>query len=161
MNIAPTEYDLFVRRWGWLFPAIFVLHILEEHFGGFHIWLAGITGKEPSLPQFLALNIVCLIVMAVGTLVAMRLHNWRGLVLASAVAVVINGVAHLVASIATQSYSPGVLTGMLMWMPLGTYTISVANRSSEKRTLNAFIGLGVGVHVLVLVVAGVMGALSN
>jgi hypothetical protein len=157
-----TGYDLFVKRWSWLFPFIFFLHILEEYFGGFHLWISGITGKEPSISQFLIINILCLLIMIAGIISAMRAAYFRGLAVAFAVAVVINSFAHFIAGIVTATYSPGVFTGMLLWLPAGVYTIYLANKALEKSRLTVMILTGVGLHLAVFIV-GIIGgtALSN
>src|SRR5688500_9911441 len=42
----------------WLFPAAYVVHILEEWFGGFPEWLAIVAGAPLPRPEFLVINIV-------------------------------------------------------------------------------------------------------
>jgi hypothetical protein len=40
-----------------------------------------------------------------------------------AVSVALNGLLHLAGTIFTRSYSPGVVTGLLLWVPLGLFAL--------------------------------------
>ena len=141
-----------MEMWIWLFPATYVLHIIEEYRGGFHLWLSRVAGVDLSREDFLAINVIALVVMTAGTAFA-----WvgvaPGLPSAFATVITINGLLHLSGSLLTQSYSPGVVTGMLLWLPLGVYGL---RRSRRELALAQFAGgviIGVLLHVLVSAIA--------
>ena len=148
-----TGYDLFVRRWAWLFPLTFLFHIIEEYYGGFYHWIARLIGAELSPSQFLNLNTFFWLVMAAGTLAAMLVPFLRWLALMFAAMVTINGSAHLIGSIVTTSYSPGVITGTLLWLPLGVYTLRLAYRNLGRAQFILVILLGTVLHLMVLMLA--------
>jgi hypothetical protein len=45
------------------------------------------------------------------------------IVVTLAVSVALNGVLHLAGTVLTRSYSPGVVTGLLLWVPLGLFAL--------------------------------------
>jgi hypothetical protein len=153
MQQGRNNYDLFVKRWTWLFPFTFLFHILEEYYGGFPHWVARVFGAELSPSQFLNFNTFFWVVMAVGTLAAMLIPFLRWFALMFAAMVTINGSAHLIGSVATMSYSPGVITGTILWLPLGVYTLRLAYKNLERAQFFLVILLGTVLHLMVLMLA--------
>lgn len=77
--------------------------------------------------------------------------RWPVLVVAAVLT--LNGALHLLGSLATSSYSPGVVSGTLVYLPLGLITL-VRGRASVAP--GAFLGAlitGVLLHGLVALVA--------
>jgi hypothetical protein len=60
-----------------------------------------------------------------------------------------HGSAHLIASAITRSYSPGVISGALLWLPLGTVTLVRAFRAFPRGVWWGGIVLGLALHGLV------------
>lgn len=143
-----TGYDLFVRRWAWLFPVIYIFHILEEYFGGFYAWLARVVGVTPPL-QFPKWDALFLAVMIAGIAVAMLRPSWRWLALIFALASAMNGLTHLIAGILTMSYSPGVISGAVFWLPLGGYTLYLAYKGLRPAQFVLGICGGIVLHLAV------------
>jgi len=148
-----TGYELFVRRWAWLFPLTFLCHILEEYYGGFHHWIARVIGAELSPLQFLNLNAMFWIVMTVGITAAMLVPLCRWLAAIFAVTVTLNATLHLIGSVVTMTYSPGAVTGTILWLPLGTYTLFLAYKHFTRVQFAAFIIVGIILHLMVLMLA--------
>jgi hypothetical protein len=79
---------------------------------------------------------------------------------ALALVVAVNGRGYLVGSVATRSYSPGLISGLLLWLPLGGSLI----RSRDMLSTAMFwVGIGGGIAALVLVLASAVlaGALTR
>ena len=70
--------------------------------------------------------------------------------------VLINGLAHVVASIVTTSYSPGLISGSLFFLPLGVITLRGASKKLNRRTFSAGLGVGVLLHMTVVLLAFVL-----
>lgn len=134
----------------WLFPLTYALHLCEEYWGGegFPRWISRLADVSFTNQEFLVLNSLAMVFMTVGATLIFK-HNWRWLLIALGGVVFINGSLHLVFSIVTWSYSPGLISGVLCWMPLGLFTIyrqwTLASRPSF------FIGvfLALGLHSMV------------
>jgi hypothetical protein len=142
-------------RLGWLFPLTYAAHVLEEWRGGdgFPAWFSRLTGAGLTEARFLALNEAALVGMAVGVALAYAVRELRWLLVSFAAAVTINGLAHLTATLATRTYSPGVVTGTLVWLPLGATVLAAGRRALSRRAFAAGLVVGVVLHAAVLVLA--------
>ena len=135
------------RAWPLLFPATFLAHITEEYFGGFPAWSAQWLGFKLTPTGFLELNAAAWTCMFVGSVVATLGPRW--LVVPFATATFVNGCAHLLLTIATRTYSPGVITGTLLWIPLGAYTLRLAHAQLPRVTFWGAAILGLALHAIV------------
>ncbi|HEV2800882.1 MAG TPA: HXXEE domain-containing protein [Pyrinomonadaceae bacterium] len=148
--------ELSVERWpslwGWLFPATYALHILEELWGGvgFTAWLGRVAGVQLETRQFFIWNALALLLMAVGVVLAGRFKHLRWLLLAYAVAFTLNALTHLAASLYTVSYSPGLVSGLLLWLPLGAHALLGYRKTLSRRGRRAGLFVGLLMHAAVL-----------
>jgi hypothetical protein len=103
----------------WLFPGAYVAHLIEEGLGGFPLWFARVAGQPLPDPAFAAINAAGLIAMVVAVGLAARrdAHGW--LAVAIGAVAVLNGALHVAGSLVTASYSPGLFTAVVLWLPLG------------------------------------------
>jgi len=138
--------------WGWLFPATYAIHILEELWGGvgFTAWLAGVAGVELAARQFLVWNALALLLMTAGVALTLRFRHLRWLLLAYGVAFLLNALTHLAASLYTNSYSPGLLSGLLLWLPLGALALLRFRKTLSRRGRRAGLLVGLTMHAVVL-----------
>jgi hypothetical protein len=138
--------------WGWLFPATYALHILEEWRGGegFTAWMARVAGVELSTGRFLVWNAAGLVLMSVGVLLTMRFRHLRWLTLAYGTAFLLNALSHLAASLYTNSYSPGLISSLLLWLPLGTLALVRFRSTLSRRARRAGLAVGFLIHCVVL-----------
>lgn len=143
----------FIGSWAWLFPLTYLAHIAEEYWGGFPAWIARFWGVESSNANFLSWNVGALVLMCVGVALVLATKSYRWLLVSFGTVVLINGVVHAVASIVTWSYSPGVISGLLLYVPLGLVTLLRAKRSVNARTMRAGLIVGVLMHVVVVLLA--------
>lgn len=142
-------------KWGWRFPATYAVHIVEEWRGGegFPAWFSRVTGAELSVERFLALNFWALAGMTVGVALAALFRQMRWLVVGFGAVVLLNGVAHLAASAVTRSYSPGAISGALLWLPLGAWTLTAGRENLSRRDFGVGVGVGLLMHAAVTLLA--------
>jgi hypothetical protein len=150
---TPTRTDNFTGNWAWLFPISYLVHIAEEYWGGFPAWIARFWGVESSLSNFLSWNGGAWVMMTVGVAVALKTKSYRWLLVSFGTVVLINGLVHAGASVVTHSYSPGVISGLLLFVPLGVITLLRARETVNRRTLRAGIIVGVLMHGAVVLLA--------
>jgi Protein of unknown function with HXXEE motif len=150
---SPTRVDKFIGSWAWLFPLTYLIHIAEEYWGNFPAWIARFWGVESSLSNFLSWNGGAWVMMTVGVILVLKTASYRWLLVSFGAVVLINGVVHALASILTLSYSPGLISGLLLYVPLGTFTLRHARSRVNRRTFNAGIVVGVLMHVAVVLLA--------
>ncbi len=151
------------ERLAWLFRLLFVaaaLHVGEEFFfpGGFLGWANEAFAGGTMTPDLaVAVNAVFLALMLAATLVGPRSLAFS---LGMATIVIINGGLHLVGTIVTSSYSPGVLTGTLLYLPLGTSAFVLARRSGRLAPATALraIALGAALHAVPLAILAIRRA---
>lgn len=139
------------RAWPLLFPATFAAHIIEEYYGGFPAWAARWLGFTLTPATFLELNVAAWVFMFTGSIVATLGPRW--LVVPFATATFVNGCAHVAMTIATRTYSPGVVTGALFWLPLGGYTLRRTHAGLSRAVFWSAVALGLALHATVVLFA--------
>src|SRR5438067_10061233 len=90
--------------WPLLFAVTYLVHIAEELCGGFVPWSNRFLGFHLTVERFLGLNGVAWVGMLVLGIAASIGEKTRWLVVPLATAVLLNGLAHLGASIVTRTY---------------------------------------------------------
>ena len=137
----------------WLLPAAYGLHILEEWVGGFPEWLQAVAGAPLPRPAFIAINAVALAAMVIATRASVRRegHGWMSVAIATIL--LINALAHLLASLATGTYSPGLFTGVVLYLPLSQLTLLRAWAQAHGHAFGRGVAAGTTVHLGVSLVA--------
>lgn len=143
-----------VSKWVTVFPLTYVVHIAEEYWAGerFYNWLSRVADAHMTKDSFLLLNGSFMLVM----IVAVSIASWRKdhrilLVLASIV--LINSLLHVFGSIFTASYSPGLVSAVVLWLPLAVWTFYHERRHVSTRQKVGAIVVGIIAHVFVSLLA--------
>jgi hypothetical protein len=148
-----TTSPRFPRAWPLLFPLTFLVHILEEYFGGFPAWSAQHLGFRLNAQGFLAINEFAWAGMLCAAVAATVAEPAQWLVIPLATVTAVNGAAHLVFSVVTRTYSPGVVSGTALWLPLGIVTLTRAYRSFPRAVFAAGVAVGLAMHATVILIA--------
>jgi Protein of unknown function with HXXEE motif len=144
----------------WLFPATYAVHLVEEYFvrGGFPVWAEHALGIQVSNREFVAWNTFAFVLICLGALLASRYPRLRLIEMGIAIAVLGNAASHIVASLATWTYSPGLLTSVFVWIPLGWLRLQTVSRESSRRARLAGTWVGVLVTIAILGVLALIAA---
>ncbi len=102
----------------WLFPLVFFIHQLEEYWGEFPEWYSQLLNVDLSLSEWLWINVIGLVLITIISLSYLVTKNAMVLVAMGALGV-FNGTIHLVITLFTLQYSPGVVSGISLFFPLG------------------------------------------
>jgi len=139
--------------WLWLFPFPYLVHILEESFAGerFDVWIRRVIRRSLSPRMFLTLNALFIIAMT-AAIAALRAGHAPWLLPALGTITTLNGLGHAAGTIATRRCSPGLLSGVLLWLPLG---IAALTASVRMLGLGPWLP-GVAAGVLASVVVGLL-----
>jgi hypothetical protein len=137
----------------WLFVAAYVAHLLEEFFGGFPEWFGVVLGRPLPIPAFLLINGVALVAMILAVRAATRRESLGWLAIAVATVLLVNGVLHLLASLAWGQYSPGLITGVVVYVPLGLLALLRAWHQVPEPFFWRGVAAGLAAHAIVIVVA--------
>jgi len=144
--------------WMWLLPIIYALHILEEGLAGerFYRWIGHIVHRTLTPGAFWLANAV-LLACSVALLAAVSGPPGSVLLVSAFAAIaVLNGVGHAIGSALTRSYSPGCVSGLVLWAPVGVAALVWALRVGPPRTVVLGILLGVLIQVLLGLLALVL-----
>jgi hypothetical protein len=152
--VGHTTPDRLAGAWTVLFPLTYCLHVAEEYWGGetFYGWVSRVWQIDLTRDEFLTLNAIAMGVMIVAVLVA-NVTTVRLPIPAFGFVVVLNGSLHVIASVVTASYSPGAISGVLVWVPLGVYALRRSHRALRAAEFYGGIALGALAHGLVSWVA--------
>jgi hypothetical protein len=153
-DVHPSSENPLVGRWVLLFPATFLVHIAEEYLGGFPARWAELTGLQISGAAFLGANALFWVLMASASVWILLRPKLGLLVVALATIVTINTVAHTGHALVSASYSPGLVSALVLWLPLAGVAFVRGRRSLSGRAFRAGVLIGVACHALVPV-AGV------
>lgn len=137
----------------WLFVPAYVAHLVEEYFGGFPEWFARIAGSPLPRGDFLLINAVALLVMMAAVRAATRRESFGWMAIAIATILLVNGLAHTLASIATGTYSPGLFTGVVLYLPLGQLALLRAWHQAPPGFFSRGIMAGLAAHAAVTFIA--------
>ncbi|HEX9828189.1 MAG TPA: HXXEE domain-containing protein [Flavobacteriaceae bacterium] len=131
-----------------LLPVTIFVHQLEEYFGHFPLWYSNVLKAQLSNQDFIVINSVGLFIFTVWSLSYLFSKN-NLILVALGTLVFVNGLLHVLLSIFTFSYSPGAISGVVLFIPLGIiiYKNVMPLLSPPKR----IIGIAIGVLVLFMV----------
>ena len=146
----------------WLFPPTYAIHLAEEYLvaGGFPLWAERALGVHFSNTEFVEWNMFALALMCVGAWLVSRESKFRFIEIALALAVLGNVVAHVLGSLVTWTYSPGLITALVVWAPFGTIRLRSAYRACTPRARRAGVYMGATV-VLISVAVVAFGAIVS
>jgi len=131
-----------------LLPVAVALHIVEEWFGGFIDWLSLALDFNIEAERFLAINMIGLVLFVIGCASAYREPRaaWIGVSLAALVGV--NAIAHTILSVFVGEYSPGTITGLLLYVPMSIIIFRWAADHLSRSVVAGSMLFGIGIHAV-------------
>ena len=143
LPISGDEMDQ--SSWLWLCLAAYAIHVLEEFVFNWQSWAQHVLKLPARWTDFYITNSV---VVVLGIVAAMIVHQLPRVALGFAGLMLINAVFfHIVPFVATRGrFSPGLITAVILFLPLGTLTIRAAHLGIGA----AFEILGVGAALMAL-----------
>jgi len=126
------------------FLAVSMIHMVEEYFypGGFMDVMKRLNPKFAPLvtaPVAAVINSLQLLLCVVAIVVG---RNVLAFSMSVASLLLINSLMHIMGCIIVRGYAPGVITGILLYMPLSVYAYYLFF-SSGQLTANEFIVTGI------------------
>jgi hypothetical protein len=137
----------------WPFVPAYGVHVAEEWFGGFTVWVARLAGGVMPDAAFLGINGVAMVVLvlAIGAATRDESNGWIAVTIATIF--LINTVSHAAGAVITQSYAPGLISAVVLYVPLGSLTLIRALDQAPRQRLALGVVAGVVIHAAVFVVA--------
>jgi hypothetical protein len=137
----------------WLFVPAYLAHVGEEWFGGFPEWVGTVVGRSLPRSAFLLINGVALALLVAAIRAALRADRHGWIAVAVATIVLVNTVVHAAGAALTASYSPGLITAVVLYVPLGSLVMIRALDHAPRRQVARGIVAGLVIHAIVFVVA--------
>lgn len=133
----------------WLFVPAYLVHVGEEWVGGFPEWIGTVVGGALPAAAFLILNGVALVLVVAGIVAAIREDRYGWIAVAIATIVLINTVVHAAGAALTGSYSPGLVSAVVLYVPLGSLAMIRAIDQASRTQLARGIVAGFLIHAIV------------
>jgi len=143
-NIEPQRPS----QWLWLFPPAYLLHAIEELKG-----VRALHGINLSLKQFLALSTAAWLLLVLGILLAQKFRFPQLFGVCLGTAVFVNALSHIFNSLVIAGYDAGVISGTLIFIPLGLVTLVSLRNSMRPLRYTAGIALGLAIQGIATILA--------
>jgi hypothetical protein len=149
------RYDASVLILSWLIPLAYLIHISEEYWGGggYSAYMARVRGVQISPVRFLVLNGIGCGLMLLGMFLARRLRFLEWLVVCLCTVEAANGVSHTLTAVVKSSYNPGLVTGLLLFIPLGAASLYLLKKSMSRNRYLTAMAVGVAIQGVVSLLA--------
>jgi uncharacterized protein with HXXEE motif len=137
----------------WLFVGAYAVHLAEEWFAGFPAWIGTVVGAPLPPAGFLAINGAAIVLAIVGVRAAVARESAGWIAIALATIALVNTAAHLAGSLLTRTYSPGLVSAVVLYVPLGSLTMIRAAEQADGSLMRRGVAAGLLLHALVFVLA--------
>jgi hypothetical protein len=146
-------------HWLWLFVVTYIIHVAEEYWGGegYSAHLLRSQGVYMSPTRFLVVQAIGIALMSAGILIAKRLKFPNAMAVILGAAVLGNGFTHTLNALRAQSYESGLISAIVIWIPLGLFSIIYFRRRILNQTrfwTAVAIGIGINVAIAIITMSG-------
>lgn len=135
----------------WVFPLTYLIHIAEEYWGGegYPAYILKLRGVHLSTTRFLAAQSVGFFLVTIGVLLARKLHFPQMMLIVMGTIVLVNALTHTVTALTSLTYGPGLVSSILIWMPLGLFILIRYRLAVSRKRYWLAIASGVGVNLVI------------
>jgi hypothetical protein len=127
--------------------------MLEEWAAGFPEWIALVAGAPLPRLAFILINTVGALLMCAAARASVRQERHGWMAVAIATVVLVNTLLHMAGSVATGTYSPGLFTAVILYMPLGQLLLLRAWHQADLVTVRRGVLAGLAAHAAVIAAA--------
>ena len=135
-------------RWLWLFPPAYAVHAIEELKG-----VGALHGINLSLIQYVGLSSAALLLMVFGVVLAQKFGIPQLLAVCLSTTYLVNGLSHILHSLIMVGYDAGVISGTVIFIPLGLTTLTSLRNSMPRRRYTGGIALGLAIQGIATILA--------
>lgn len=148
-------------HWALLFPVTYFFHILEEYYGGegYSTYLLRLRGIHLSPTRFLLVQTIGLTLMIVGIILARRLRFPNQLTVILGAVTLVNGLTHVILSLGYWEYVPGLITSVILWIPLGLATLVGLKPTMRESRFWLCITIGIVINGVIELITSKFGRL--
>lgn len=139
----------------WCLPLCYIIHLCEEFYGGqgLAIWFSQTFGTVLTERNFLMINFFGMLVILIFAISYTFSRKKPFLLLMFWMVFFINGIAHVLSSLITMTYSPGLISSILIYIPLGYLTYVKTAPHLPKKHIRLAALLGFALMAMVFLIA--------
>jgi uncharacterized protein with HXXEE motif len=126
----------------------YFVHAIEEVQG-----LGAVHGINVSLTAFLLLSTAAWFLMTCGIILAQRFGFPQFMAVCLGATFLLNGLSHIVSSLVYVRYDAGVISGSVIFIPLGLATLITLRKSVRRRRYIVGGLVGVVIQTIALIIA--------
>jgi hypothetical protein len=128
------------------------MHIAEEYWfgGGYSAYLKQLRGIDMSEKTFLMAQGIGMVLLITALLIARRLRFPETMLVILGAVVTANATSHVVTSTIRFEYGPGLITAILVWLPLGFATLIRFHGKFGKARYWMAVVIGISINVVIL-----------
>jgi hypothetical protein len=154
MTQAKTRPDNAVNLLSWLIPLTYVIHIAEEYWAGegYPAYIYRSKGVYLSPVRFVVAQAIGFALVTLAIVLARNFNFPQMMLVILSTTVIGNALTHSFSGIATFSYNPGLLSSVLIWMPMGIFVLFRFRRAMSPQRYWLAIAIGVGINVAIGVI---------
>ena len=135
-----------------LLPFAYLLHLAEEWYGDFPAWTAAL-GNAVSIERFLLINAIVLPIIVTGTVMALRAPRFAWIATSMAALFGLNGFLHGLATLGIGQYSPGLFSGLLVYLPVGGHILWTSSTRLPTPVFASAVVSGILLHAVISLIA--------
>ena len=151
---AKFRPDKAVNLLSWLIPVTYLIHIAEEYWGGegYPAYIYRLRGVYLPPSRFLVAQAIGFVLVVMAVILA-RQFNFPTMMLVILYTTVMgNALTHTFGALTTLSYNPGLLSSLLIWLPLAVFVLARFKREVSPQRYWLAIAIGVGINVAIGVI---------
>jgi Protein of unknown function with HXXEE motif len=139
----------------WVFPPAYLAHLAEEVWAGpgFPEWFALVAGRPLPRGAFAAINLIAFAVLLAGIRAAIHRESAGWIAIAIASVVSLNALLHIAGSVLTGTYSPGLITGVVLYLPAGQLLLIRGLHQVEPPRFIRGVMAGIAIQIAVVIAA--------
>jgi FtsH-binding integral membrane protein len=121
-DLKPTQgmSETYSYLWLSLFPLTYLAHVAEEYWagGGYSNYLLKTYSVELSQQRF-----VVFFLMLLGIILSVTMRFPLTMIAILSSIIIGNAMIHTIRSIGVRGYTPGLITAVVLWLPLGVFSL--------------------------------------
>ena len=154
MTKAKSRPDKAVSLLSWLMPLTYLIHIAEEYWGGegYPAYIYRVRGVYLPPSRFLVAQAIGFVLVMAGIILARQFNFPQMMLVILSTTVIGNALTHTYSALPTHGYNPGLLSSLLIWMPMGIFVVIRFRREMSPQRYWLAIAIGVGINVAIGVI---------
>jgi len=139
----------------WILPLAYSMHIIEEYFAGkgFPKWFSDVFNATISNGDFIIINAIAFSIVIIFSVTYQFYRQNNVFFLALVTLFFVNGIIHILSSIFSMTYSPGTITGLIIYIPMGIILFKRILPLLSYNQKVTGISAGIFIHIIVAVIA--------